>query len=132
MSLKTKALFPLLLVLATSAWASSPWREGRHYSQGEIVRYQGQTYKARQGHQAERGANWNPEAAASLWAPVERRNNGRFGWQEGKYYSKGQIVNYQGRSYRVRQGHKAERGANWNPTAAPSLWEALDGDLNWR
>ena len=120
-----KIILSLLLISSSLAWAASPWQEGRYYGQGEIVTYQGRSYKALQGHNSERGANWNPKAAASLWAPFEMKNPS-FSWQEGKQYRKGQIVEYRGRSYRVRQAHKSERGANWNPEAAPSLWEALD------
>lgn len=124
MSLANKVILPLLLI-SSSIFAASPWHEGRYYGKGEVVHYHGHTYKALQGHNAERGANWNPEAAASLWTPFEM-NKPSFSWQEDKRYRQGQIVEYRGRSYRVRQAHTAERGANWNPEAAPSLWEALD------
>lgn len=125
MSKLNQLIISLALISSTVAWAASPWREGRYYGQGEIVTYQGRSYKAIQGHTAERGANWNPQAAASLWSPIEIKNPS-FSWQEGKHYRKGQIVDYRGRSFRARQAHKAEKGANWNPVAAPSLWEPLE------
>ena len=124
MSIASKIILPLILI-SSSIFAANPWHEGRYYGQGEVVHYHGRTYQALQGHTAERGANWNPTAAASLWAPLEIRN-ASFSWQEGKRYRQGQIVDYQGRSYRVRQAHKAERGANWNPEAAPALWEVVE------
>ncbi|WP_157670421.1 carbohydrate-binding protein [Chitinibacter sp. GC72] len=46
------------------------WREGRHYSVGEISRYRGHTYRCLQNHKAEKGAGWNPERAPSLWEKV--------------------------------------------------------------
>ncbi|MGL6041345.1 MAG: carbohydrate-binding protein [Deefgea sp.] len=124
MSILNTFFLPLLLI-SSSIWAASPWHEGRQYQQGEIVSYQGRTYKALQAHKAERGANWNPSAAPSLWTAFEI-NRPSFSWQEGKQYRQGQIVEYRGRSYRVRQAHKAERGANWNPEAAASLWEPIE------
>jgi len=120
-----KLILSLVLISSSLTWAASPWREGRHYGQGEIVTYQGRTYKALQAHTAERGANWNPEAAASLWTPLVIKNPS-FSWQEGKHYRQGQMVNYRGRSFRARQAHKAELGANWNPEVAPSLWEPIE------
>lgn len=124
MSIRNKLILPLLFISALAS-AANVWHEGRHYGKGDIVSYQGRTYQALQGHKAERGANWNPTAAPSLWTPFEI-NRPSFSWQEGKQYRQGQIVEYHGRSYRVRQAHKSERGANWNPAAAPSLWEPLE------
>ncbi|AOY01399.1 hypothetical protein BJP62_13640 [Jeongeupia sp. USM3] len=74
----------LALLLAGSAALASAqgWREGRHYSPGEVVSYQGRQYRAIQGHDAHRGANWNPRDAASLWQPLD----GRRGWHDdGRY-----------------------------------------------
>ncbi|MBE9611008.1 carbohydrate-binding protein [Chitinilyticum piscinae] len=121
----------LLLLLggvSALALAAQPWREGRHYSAGERVSYHGRDYVARQGHEAAKGANWNPEAAASLWEPVQQNLRPEPGgsWQEGRHYRKGQFVSYQGRVYRALQDHEAVKGANWNPRQAPSLWEPVD------
>ena len=115
----------LLLLIAVQANAAVNWREGRQYQQGDVVTYHGKMYQARQSHTAERGANWNPESAASLWE-VQNAKANRLGWQEGQTYRKGQITLYQGRNYRALQTHTAEKGANWNPRAAASLWEELD------
>ncbi|XZG71508.1 carbohydrate-binding protein [Chitinibacteraceae bacterium HSL-7] len=121
----------LLLALATTAFASG-WVEGHHYTRGQIVGYNGQQYEALQNHKAEKGAGWNPEAAPSLWRKLDRHTGHGGGWQEGRQYTKGQVIRYHGQAYRCLQGHKAEPGAGWSPDRAPSLWEKLDHDDNTR
>lgn len=58
-------------LLAASAFAAQPWREGVHYSQGEHVTYRGRLYVALQSHDAVKHAGWTPERAPSLWELVE-------------------------------------------------------------
>ncbi|MBB3280952.1 lytic polysaccharide monooxygenase [Mitsuaria sp. BK037] len=46
-------------------------------------------------------------------------------WTEGASYTVGQVVSYQGRSYRCLQAHTAYVGAGWTPASSPTLWQAL-------
>ncbi|WP_028455747.1 carbohydrate-binding protein [Chitinilyticum litopenaei] len=72
----TPAQAPSLWQLAPqhAAAGGSAWREGRHYRRGDRVSYRGKVYVARQEHDAQPGAGWNPEQAASLWeyVPADR------------------------------------------------------------
>ncbi|QLG89356.1 hypothetical protein HQ393_14495 [Chitinibacter bivalviorum] len=116
------------LMMSGAIWAAGVWHEGVYYNKGQRVNYHGQMYEALQGHDAVKGANWNPEAAPSLWRKIEWQDNGSGmgGWREGVHYSKGQITTYRGQTYRCLQSHKAEKGAGWSPDRAPSLWENLN------
>jgi hypothetical protein len=126
--MKRWRLAVMALLCSSAIWASAPWQEGLHYRQGDRVHYRGQVYEALQAHQAVKGANWNPQAAPSLWRQLERVDAaaGHGSWREGLQYSKGQLTSYRGRIYRCLQSHKAEKGAGWSPDRAPSLWEKLD------
>lgn len=114
--------------MSASVLAAGVWREGVYYAKGVRVQYHGQMYEALQGHEATKGANWNPEAVASLWRKIDWQEQapGNGSWREGMNYSKGQLTSYRGRMYRCLQSHKAEKGAGWSPDRAPSLWEKLD------
>ncbi|POA97608.1 chitin-binding protein [Chromobacterium sinusclupearum] len=46
-------------------------------------------------------------------------------WREGAPYRAGQLVSYQGRSYRCLQPHTATVGSGWTPSSQPALWQAL-------
>lgn len=46
-------------------------------------------------------------------------------WREGVAYALGQVVTYQGRSYKCLQPHTAWIGANWTPASSPALWQAV-------
>ncbi|MBM3117067.1 carbohydrate-binding protein [Jeongeupia naejangsanensis] len=80
----THSLLALILAGAAALATADSWREGRHYAPGDVVFYQGQQYRAIQGHDAHRGANWNPRDAASLWQPVGRQHSGRY--DDGQYH----------------------------------------------
>lgn len=43
-------------------------------------------------------------------------------WAEGKSYTVGQVVTYNGVIYTALQSHTAWAGAGWNPAATPALW----------
>ncbi|UXY15152.1 hypothetical protein N8I74_17845 [Chitiniphilus purpureus] len=82
-SLLITALGLGLILIAGQALAAPQWREGRHYSVGEVVYYQGQPFRVLQSHTAWRGARWTPQAAPSLWEPVRyARNDGRHRWDD--------------------------------------------------
>ena len=50
---------------------------------------------------------------------------GTTAWTEGASYTAGQVVSYQGKSYRCLQAHTAYVGAGWNPASSPTLWQAI-------
>jgi len=44
-------------------------------------------------------------------------------WSEGKTFTAGDFVTYDGRNYQARTTHVAYVGANWNPKASLTLWQ---------
>ena len=57
--------------------------------------------------------SYSPAAYAATCGPA---------WAEGKTYTVGQEVSYQGNEYKALQAHTAFVGAGWNPAATPTLW----------
>ena len=45
-------------------------------------------------------------------------------WREGAIYQTGDVVAYAAANYTARAAHTAHVGANWNPPATPTLWQA--------
>lgn len=46
-----------------------PWEPGKAYTPGDFVTHEGRLYKVLQAHNSQ--SDWTPEAAVSLFAPVE-------------------------------------------------------------
>lgn len=46
-------------------------------------------------------------------------------WAEGKTYTAGDMVTYDGRNYRALSTHVAYKGANWNPKSTGTLWQDI-------
>ncbi|UXY15154.1 hypothetical protein N8I74_17855 [Chitiniphilus purpureus] len=73
-------------LLAGAAQAQHGWREGRHYREGEVVEYRGQSWRVLQNHTAWRGAGWTPAAAPSLWEPVRGHRGHHHGYARDRRY----------------------------------------------
>lgn len=70
-SLLELALVALMASASMAHAATYPaWLEGSTYKAGDIVTYQGNTYKALVAQTDWVGANWNPASSPSLWTPV--------------------------------------------------------------
>ncbi|AXE34961.1 lytic polysaccharide monooxygenase [Chromobacterium phragmitis] len=50
--------------------AANAWREGGQYAAGQVVGYQGKSYRCLQAHTAWAGAGWTPSTQATLWQPL--------------------------------------------------------------
>ncbi|KAF0811561.1 Chitinase D [Andreprevotia sp. IGB-42] len=57
---------------------------------------------------------------AAIWAPAALA---AVAWQEGNTYTAGSVVSYNGHDYKALVTHTAYVGANWNPSATPTLWQ---------
>lgn len=70
-------------------------------------------------------ANSGASYAMDVVLPSTPPNPGTTTWVEGAAYTAGQVVSYQGKSYRCLQAHTAYVGAGWTPATSPTLWQAL-------
>lgn len=98
------ALFPL-------------WRFNFHaYNISDIVQHEGLVWRCVQAHSSQ--SDWSPPVAISLWVRLAEPGNPEWGYPIA--YGIGDIVTYNGVTYRCLQAHTSQAG--WNPVAAPSLW----------
>jgi Carbohydrate-binding module family 5/12 len=105
--------------------ASGPWTPKHAYAIGDLVDYQGSTYRCGQAHTAAVG--WEPSATPALW--VHPTPCGLAPWAAQTDYAVGTRVTYGGATYACRQAHVSLPG--WDPVAAPALWQlAVDGDYH--
>jgi chitin-binding protein len=111
------------------------WAEGQNYAVGQLVTYNGKVYRCILAHTAWVGAGWQPDVAWTqnvLWVTVMPPDVATLAqpipWLDGKAYSVGQVVIYNGRLYRCKVAHTAWPNAGWRPDVAwvlSSFWVAL-------
>lgn len=95
------------------------WIENEEVKVGWKRVYLGTTYRCLQSHQTL--STWTPTATLGvLWAS-EAPPTGA--WTVGVAYKVGDLVTYQGNTYRCLQAHTSQAG--WTPTAVPALWQRL-------
>ena len=98
------------------------WTLNEYYERGSIISYNGSIYECTQTHTAF-SPYWNPQDAPSLWKlAASCSDDGE--WHLMRDYEVGDIVNYEGNSYRCLQSHTAY-SPDWNPQDAPALWELI-------
>jgi chitin-binding protein len=111
------------------------WAEGQNYAVGQLVTYNGKVYRCVLAHTAWVGAGWQPDVPWTqnvLWAAVLPPEVATLAqpipWLDGKAYSVGQVVIYNGRLYRCKVAHTAWPNAGWRPDVAwvlSAFWVAL-------
>jgi Carbohydrate-binding module family 5/12 len=108
--------------IAGACWtASGPWTPQKAYAAGDLVDYQGTTYRCRQAHTAAVG--WEPTATPALWVIPTPCDVGP--WAPQTDYAVGSRVTFAGATYQCRQAHVSLAG--WDPIAAPALWQLAAG-----
>jgi chitin-binding protein len=98
------------------------WTPGTTYAVGALVTHNGRVYRCVQAHTSQVG--WEPATTPALWVGVVDTSGGQTPvWQPNTGYPTGQVVSYNGRLYRCRQGHTSLPG--WEPPNTPALWELV-------
>lgn len=98
---------------APSAPAANAWDAKKTYHNGDVVVYNGHTYKAKYWT-----LNNRPDQSAAWEQVVEKNSDGSVDYISGKAYVGGDIVKYNGRNYQ----------AKWWTTSIPgsdNTWKAL-------
>lgn len=114
--------------------AHEQWHDQGQYTMGEIVSFNGTSYKCLQTHHVD-APNWTPDIVLSLWAKCEDIGRKDFlasdnspsnsnEWHYQGQYQVGDVVEYNGIQYKCLQTHHVD-APNWTPDITASLWTKL-------
>ena len=107
--------------MISSVFAAS-WEPSVPYTAGDIVEFNGQYYEVVQSHTSQAG--WTPLVVPSLFvlteAPAGSGYNETTPVWAGQSVTRGDIVEYNGISYRVIQSHVTQD--DWTPDRVPALF----------
>jgi len=103
-----------------STTGTAPWTTSTYYAVNAHVTYNAQEYICLQSHTSQ--TDWTPDATPALWAPYTPPSGGTSAWAIGVAYAVGDLVTYNGTTYRCLQAHTAQAG--WEPPNTPALWQA--------
>ncbi|MCR5720221.1 MAG: hypothetical protein K6F84_06600 [Lachnospiraceae bacterium] len=119
---------------STWAWAEAPvvkWAFGITINDGDVVEYNGKIYRCNVGYTVSI-YDWHPENEGLAWryTPLGALSgSGESSYPEWAYlgnYKVGDIVKYNGATYKCIKAHTAE-WQDWTPTqCAAKYWECLD------
>lgn len=124
--------FSPLHAASPTAWSG----DSVAYKVGDIVSYDGSSYKCLQAHVSE--SAWNPADTAALWTPLAHDTattdtssnvtSSPRAWS-GNFisYKIGDLVSYQGNTYKCIQGHTSESA--WDPADTNALWSRQAGTI---
>ena len=98
------------------------WNSSAAYQTGDIVTFNGTTYRAVQSYQGAGDPRWID--ALSLWVPVvEAAPEAGGDWNSSAAYQTGDIVTFNGTTYRAVQSYQGAGDPRW--IDALSLWEKV-------
>ncbi len=127
-----------------AAGCYAAWNANTAYTGGALVSTGGVNYKANWWTQGNNPANSSgPSGSGEPWAVVggcggsattppapmpapqpAPSAGGCPAWQDGGSYAVGAVVGFNGKNYTALVTQTDYAGANWNPAATPSLWQA--------
>lgn len=95
------------------------WIVGEQVEVGWMRIYNGTKYEVVQSHQTQ--SDWTPTATLGTLWKVYVDPLSITVWATGVGYVVGQLVTYQGSTYKCLQAHTSQAG--WSPSAVPALWQ---------
>jgi chitodextrinase len=95
----------------------SAWTVGVSYDAGNLVLYQGTTWRSIQAHRSQ--SDWTPAGTPALWVKVSTSDQ----WDQPVQYVVGSRVSYAGVQYQCLQAHTSQAG--WTPPATSALWRRI-------
>jgi chitinase len=120
-------------VTPTPVSSTGTWQANTVYRARDIVTYNGGYYQCIQGHTSLTG--WEPANVPALWQATTAvatvnpsttptsTSNSSTAWAFNTVYQVGDVVTYEGKSYKCIQAHTSLTG--WAPVYVPALWQAL-------
>lgn len=91
---------------------------GEQVDVGTLRIYDGVTYECIQTHVTQ--SDWTPDSTPALWKVYEEPA-GTDEWAAGVTYKVGDIVTYEGNTYKCLQAHTSI--STWYPSVVPALWQ---------
>jgi len=97
------------------------WTAGMTLAEGAFVTYQGDVWRVVIAHTTQ--TDWAPGVAPNLFTKVAAPapGGGTSAWDYPVAYSVGDLVTYQGTTYKCLQAHTSQ--STWMPSATPALWQ---------
>jgi len=106
------------------------WDPFETYNIGDLVSYDGRVWRALNTWRGHGDLNWRPTLAHSLWIVTNYEIPTVCSifiyadeWNANEFYTAGDYVIFNGNVFRALLTHQGFGDVNWNPEAAPSLWE---------
>lgn len=111
----------------------TPFVAGQNVAVGNLRRFQGGIYQCLQAHTT--STEWTPDVAVSLWTyisvapetgpePEPEPPAAAPAWASGVAYTVGQLVTYNGKTYRIGQPHTS--AGHWLPPDLPALYTPVN------
>ena len=110
--------------IETLAALYDAWTPGAAYALGDVVAYDDgngpRLWEVRQAHTSQAG--WEPPNVLALFYRFRGVDDPDEtpAWETATPYAVGDLVTYNGTTYRCLQAHTSQAG--WTPPAVPSLW----------
>jgi Tol biopolymer transport system component len=105
--------------LGSAAPSAAAWAVAVSYAVGDTVTFDGVSYRCRQAHRSQ--SDWTPSAVPALWERVALGSG--CPWATSTAYAVGDVVTFDGVTYRCLQAHSSAPG--WEPPLTPALWQRL-------
>ena len=118
------------LMLDGFVWRGD-WSNSTFYSVGEIVKWEGYVYRCITSHTSNVVTSQGVHTDYSKWTLVATTDNWVNTWSAGYFYDLGDVVTYNGITYRCIEKHTADNEAN-GLEADQAKWEIVTRSDNWR
>ena len=107
------------------------WSNSTFYSVGEIVKWEGYVYRCITSHTSNVVTSQGVHTDYSKWTIVAATDNWVNTWTTGYFYDLGDVVTYNGITYRCITKHTADNEAN-GLEVDQAKWEIVTRSDNWR
>lgn len=111
---------PALFSVYRAGGGTLDWIANEPVIVGTVRAYGGKVYRCTQAHVTQ--ADWTPPNVPALWQEYDPHPQPG-AWAYPVAYKIGDLVTYQGATYRCIQAHTSQAG--WTPPAVPALWQVV-------
>jgi len=119
------------LMLDGMMWRGD-WVNNTYYSVGEIIKWEGYVYRCIEAHTSNVVTSQGPHTDYSKWTIVATTDNWTNTWTTGFFYDLGDIVIYNGITYRCIAKHTSASNVTDGLEQDQISWEIVTRSDNWR